>query len=113
MGARIYPNLLPQNSTLPAVRYARVAATRVSAMGADPGNAMARFQIDAWAATYDQARAVAAQVRLALQRWRQASAPKIEDTFFVNEIETVEPGAGDQKTFHRVALDFEIHHVDE
>lgn len=112
IGTRAYPLHLPQKPTLPAVTYARVSATRVSAMGADTGLVRPRFQIDVWAEKYitqgakTGAREVAEQVRAALQRWSTASGTIVQDTYFLNEVELFEP---DTETWH-IALDFEINY---
>jgi hypothetical protein len=51
-------------------------------MGSDTGVASALMQIDVWGETYASVAATARQVRLALQRWRDAStSPAILDSF--------------------------------
>ena len=109
---RIYPVTLPQNVEMPAVSYRRVSAERVSAMGADTGLVRARFQFDCWSGehengdsgTFDEAKAVAKQVRLALQRWRNTSGTVVQDTFMIGDQDLHEH---DTETYH-AALDFEI-----
>ena len=109
---RIYPVTLPQNVEMPAVSYRRVSAERVSAMGVDTGLVRARFQFDCWSGehkngdsgTFDEARAVAKQVRLALQRWRNTSGTVVQDTFMVGDQDLHE---SDTETYH-AALDFQI-----
>lgn len=107
VSARIYPLILPQKPTLPAVTYTRVSGERVSAMGADTVIARPRFQVSCFASTYASARAVAAQVRAALQRWRgTVGGVVIQDSFIESEIDLYED---DTKLYH-TALDFEIIH---
>lgn len=106
IATRVYPNVLPQNVTLPAISYRRVTAERISAMGSDSGVVRARFQFDVWAVSYADARAVTEQLRGALQRWRNASGTVIQDTFFLNEIDLYE----DETRVHHVAVDFEINY---
>ncbi len=109
---RIYRVRLPQDVTLPAVRFAKVAVERIGAMGADPGLARARYQFSCWANDPDQARDVAEQIRAALQRWRGTEAGVvIQDSFFETEVDLFEPDVGDptRGIFHR-AIDFEIVH---
>ena len=74
VASRVYPLHLPQRPTLPAVTYQRIDGPREHAMGADPGLAHPRIQVDSWAASYASAKAVATQVRGALQRWRGTAA---------------------------------------
>jgi hypothetical protein len=89
--SRIYPLILPQGCALPAVTYQRVAtAPREVAMGGDPGIASPRFQVTAWAGNFDEARAVAEQVRLALERWSD-SDNQVDDTYIVMEIDGYDP----------------------
>lgn len=104
IGTRLYPGAMPQKCTYPAVSYWRVAASRVPAMGADTGLVRARFQFDIWAEKYADARAVAAQVRAAYQRWRTTTGVTIQDIYFVGEVDLYE----DETRIHHAALDFEI-----
>ena len=72
VGTRIYPSILPQAVTLPAITYQKISAKRTHTMGDDPGLAKPRFQITCWADTPASARAVATQVQTALQNQRNA-----------------------------------------
>lgn len=74
VASRVYPLQLPQRPTLPAVTYRRIDGPREHAMGADPGLAHPRIQVDSWGASYADTKAVATQVRGALQRWRGIAA---------------------------------------
>lgn len=109
VGTRIGPNILPQSTTYPAISYRRVSAERASAMGADPGNVRARFQVDVFAETYASARAVAEQVRQALQRWTNNSGTVIQGTYYLNEVDLYE----DETQIHHLALDFEVNYLEE
>lgn len=104
IGTRLYPGVLPQKCTYPAVNYSRVFASRVSAMGADTGLVRARFQFDIWADTYAVARAIAEQVRLCYQRWSNTAGTVIQDIYFVGEVDLYE----DETRIHHAALDFEV-----
>jgi len=64
---RIYPLLLPQSPTFPAVVYLRVSGLRVQSHDGDSALQHPRFQFSCWAETYTEALAVAEQVRTALQ----------------------------------------------
>lgn len=70
VGSRIYPVRAPEGAARPFLVFQRVAATRETAFGADPGLARARMQVTAWADRYATAKAVATAVRQALQRYR-------------------------------------------
>ena len=111
---RARPNGLEQNETYPAISFQMISEDRRSAMGADIGIVHARWQIDCWdqddssGAGYDGAKALAEQVRQALQRWTNASGPKVFDTFLINAAEIPEPVID----ISRVSLDFMFHHTE-
>ena len=112
VASRIHPLTLPQNVTYPAVSYSKVSVERVRAMGADPGLALARFQVSCWATTYAAVRDVGEQVRAALQRWRgTVEGVVIQESFFENEVDLFEPAVGEptRGIYHR-ALDFTVIH---
>ena len=71
LGSRIYPLVLPQNVTYPAVVYQRITATRYSAFSRDTEPAMATIQVDVYGAKatgYGAFSVVTEAVRRALQR---------------------------------------------
>lgn len=90
---RIYPNQLPQRPTLPAVVYTRISTlfnpTRDSSRLERP-----RFQFDAWAATFGEARSVAQQLRAALPTLRQASNPRVDAVLLENDQDILEAEPG-------------------
>jgi hypothetical protein len=65
---RVYPLLMPQDGTLPAVVYQRIVGTREVTLADSGGSGVERvlFQLTSWATTLDAAHDVAEQVRLAL-----------------------------------------------
>lgn len=69
VASRIYPVVLPQTPTYPAVTFSVVSSQRTEGVYSDPGMARVRFQITCWALTYDGVKSLAEQVRLALQRY--------------------------------------------
>ena len=66
VSTRIYPDLMPQSPTLPAVVYQMISNVREERHGGQTGDARPRFQITCWASTALAAAAVATQVRLAV-----------------------------------------------
>lgn len=107
VAARIHPNLLPQNTPYPAISYRRVTAERPSAMGGDCGVVRGRFQFDVWAELYSDAVAVRAQLRLALQRWRNIAGTVVQDGFLLTQLDLFEPDSG-PNGLHHFADDYEI-----
>lgn len=104
VGTRIHPNVLPAGSTLPAITYFRVSATRVGALGADSGLAQARMQVSCWASTNLGMTALAKAVRDALKRLAPGaySGVTIEAIFQDDGPDIYEP---DSQTYQR-PLDF-------
>ncbi len=85
VGSRVYPLLLPENPTYPAVRYQQLGGARESAMGSDVGLVEARVQIDSYAETYAGARVAAEAVRAAMQRVRGTVASVVISAVFLDE----------------------------
>lgn len=102
---RIYPVKLPQKVTLPAVAYRRAATAREVLDGADPGIARVKFEVCACAGTWLEARQVAQQVRLALERWWD-DANGVQDSYIIDEYEDYDFEA---QAFLRVVLAEVVH----
>lgn len=66
VGTRIYPEKIPQEATLPAVAYARISARRARSHSGPGGLARPRIQVTCVAASYSEAKALAAATRKAL-----------------------------------------------
>jgi hypothetical protein len=69
VSTRIYPGIVPQRSSFPAVIYNEVTAARTHVMGADSGTVESTWQIDSYGQTYQAAREVATKVRQSLSRF--------------------------------------------
>ena len=95
---------------MPAVTYQRVDGDRESGMTAEHGMAHPRIQVDSWAATYAGVKAVATQVRGALQRYAGTVAGvTILDSFLERDTDLYEPGTGGVD-YYRVSMDYLIWH---
>lgn len=68
--ARVYPIVLPQDSTFPALTYQLISAPRELTHDGPSGVAWNRIQIDCWASTYLEAKQLATTVRRWLNGWR-------------------------------------------
>lgn len=85
VGNRIYPVVLPEDVTYPAVTYKRMSTVpNVSCMVEDTGLVRPRFQVAAWGSVYDDLVDIKEQVRSALKRW---STTGVQDTFVVEELD--------------------------
>lgn len=83
VGTRVYPVVLPQSPTYPAIRYQQTAGSREPAMGSNSGLVKTTVQIDSYSDTYEQARQVAEEVRSALQRFGGTVAGVVIESVFV------------------------------
>lgn len=109
VSTRVYPNVAPQNVTVPFVTYRRVSAVRPSGFGSDVGIVEARFQFDMYATTYSGARAVAEQVRAAFQRWTNSSGTVVYETRIENELESFD---AEPALLHRAVTDIVFHYAE-
>lgn len=68
VGTRIYPRLLPDEPTYPAVTYHRISGRNIRTLAPPTVAAVeARFQFSCWGLAYADARNVASQIEDALQ----------------------------------------------
>lgn len=65
-GDRIYPDRLPDPPTLPALVWQQISGPRLYHLGGAAGRSEPRYQVDCWAATKAQAKALSAAVRSSL-----------------------------------------------
>lgn len=89
VNTRIYPIIMPQGVTYPAVTYQRISAeSRESCMIEDVGFARTTFQVTAWGDTFKEVRTISEQLRQALQRW---TASGVQGTFILGEYDLYDP----------------------
>ena len=103
---RLYPMILPQPPTLPAVTYSRVSRSTVRDL-TGMAYRVSRFQFSCWAEKYGDAKAVAQAVRQALEDYvGDMGEFRIMDSTSVNEIDLSEPDTG----LYHVPVDVLITH---
>lgn len=66
---RVYPSVLPEGATLPALVYTRVSGPRVNAHDGYTGLANPRYQVTSHANSFGEMMSLAAQVRDAILNW--------------------------------------------
>lgn len=66
VAGRIYPVLLPQNPTYPAITYRLISDPREYSLDGADGLVEARYQIEAWAKLESQVDAIVEVIRLAM-----------------------------------------------
>lgn len=99
VGTRIYPLVLPQNPTLPAVTYFKVSRAGERTLGGpNPVLKQVRIQFSCWGSTYRSAKDVAEQVMMALQDYTGTmggtDGVKVLDANPVNERDIYEQNTG-------------------
>lgn len=63
---RVYPSILPQTPTLPAVSYARISAIPTYSLAGRSSLRHATIEINAWAMTYAEVKALAEAIEDAM-----------------------------------------------
>ena len=107
--ARIYPNKIPQEATLPAVAYQRVSTRRVKAHAAPTGLARVRVQVTCVARTYSEVKALAVVVRKALEGvMGTVGGLAVQGSW----LETDADEYGDAEGLHSVRQDFMLWHTE-
>lgn len=99
VSARVYPVLLPQTPTYPAISY-----QRISNSGTNGSTALreSRWQVNCWAATYAGAVSLSEAVKAAMEEHTDVSqTPGIKYSRIVNEFDDYDPDT----EIYRVILD--------
>lgn len=94
ISGRAYPSILPQGATLPCVAFSRISTAHENDLDGHAGLDNLRVQVDCYASTFDGARALAAQVKLAMD----ALGTRDGDRDLYESATSV----------HRVSLDFSV-----
>lgn len=112
VSARIYPEVLPQHATLPAITYNQVSANRVRALSGPAGKARRRISINSWGETYKSAHELADAVRQTLEPFFGSMAnTEVGSIMLDNEIDLFEEEAG-VTGIYRVVQDYIIGHLE-
>lgn len=111
VSTRIYPDVMPQPPTLPAVVYQMISNEREERHRGQTGDARPRFQITAWAVSAIAAAAVAEQIRLAVMAMDGTIATvDVHGVWNAGETRGLEIDDQTQVKRHYCALDFLIAH---
>lgn len=102
VGTRVYPLVLPQKCTFPAISYLRVSGGQQMNLSGYSRLEAPRIQVDAWAESYGQAKDLAAAIRAALL---SATDFKVSD---ISDRDLFE----DSSALFRVSTDFTVWHRD-
>jgi hypothetical protein len=110
VSSRIYPQIIPQNTSLPALEYEIISAPRGHHFTDMTDLVPARFQITAWSETYSNLRTISDAVRNAIDSLQETvGSVEIASCLMIDEVDLVEtvPGADQLRRYGR-ALDFRI-----
>lgn len=113
VSTRVYPMLVPQGATYPAISYQKISGNHVRALsGSTAGLANPRIQINCWARTYSAAKSLAEQVRLAMDGYAGSmGSESVNACFLMDERDQFEPSPGNEADrLYCTQLDFEVWH---
>lgn len=82
---RLYPDVFPENVTLPAVCYQRISTAPTYSRDSGPVLCMSRFQFDVLAADALTRRQVALTLGAALNGFKGIADPRVDATFIDND----------------------------
>ena len=103
--SRIYPLVLPQKVSYPAVTYQKIAGTFEHSMGGDSGFSYPDYQFVCFAKTYHEAKETAKTLRLCLQNLRiMVDDIYIQAVLIENEIDDYE----EDTEIYSVILEFRV-----
>ena len=113
-GTRVSPRRLPEGVTLPAVTYQMVTSPKVTTRDAGPASlAISLYQFTCYATTYAGARALAKQVRLALDGYQGtmggASGVRVDGAYVSDERD----GYTESLEMYQVQVDVMLQHAEE
>ena len=83
---KVYPLVMPEKSTLPAIVYTRIANNAQNVLEGGATIDQIRFQVDTYASTFFAARLLAAQVRSAMETAGFKATLQTEQDFFEVEV---------------------------
>lgn len=109
VSTRVYCDIIPSPATYPAVVYRVISETSDSGSTTNPTTNSALIQVESLAKTRMGTRAIALQVMLALNRWRQATSAgvSVDDCFFVTGIDMP---IGNVSDVYMTQSDFRLHY---
>lgn len=105
---RVYPELAPQDTTLPYIVYTRIDTDHNQTKSNTEGLARAQVQLNCVADTYDGAKDLANKVRIALgAATGSIGGITVHSTIVLGEVDSSEfPGDDTDKVRHRIVSDF-------
>jgi hypothetical protein len=107
--ARIYPIVLPQKPTYPAITYSKVSGERLHTLAGAAGRAMPRISISAWSDVgYASVQTLAAAIRASLDGFNGTLTTIQTNIILDNEIDFYE----DDTRVYRILQDYRLSHTE-
>jgi hypothetical protein len=110
VSTRIYPTFVPQGASMPAITYQRIVAVRDHVLDGTTEMVAATYQINCWAETYAETRALSDAVRAALDDYEgTVNSVVIQNIHLTDEDDLSDRLPGDDVlNRHAKRLDFEV-----
>jgi len=105
VSTRVYPLVMAQKTTLPAITYQTTALTPDRTLDGNTGRITATIQINAWAETHVEVKSLAEALRLALNDYSGAMG---SDTVQRSRVESEKDGWDDETQFYRVSMQITV-----
>ena len=111
VGTRIFPRMMPQGETLPAVVFSLIGSTSEPRLLGASGGVRALVQLDCYAETHIACNALGEQIRLALHGYSGTAGNSTIEAMLEAKRELFDaPTDASDVPAYRVSLDFEIWH---
>lgn len=98
VGSRVYPVELPQECTLPAVRYQLISRNELHVHVPSPLLTIRRYQVDGFAVSYASAKALEEALKLALYGFNRQAYACILSTFIESMRDESDPEVNEFST---------------
>jgi hypothetical protein len=99
VGTNIFPIIIPQGTAFPCISYQRISGMPANTLSGHSGLEEIDLQIDVWAKTYTEAKAIAKAVRAAMPA---------SGTPFSARLRMDEDLPGDDGTYFRVSMEYTV-----
>jgi hypothetical protein len=112
IGAKLYPEEIPQGTVLPAVSYIKISDVKDHTLTGQLENERPIFQFTAFSLTKAQARLVANQLKLAMKDYvGTLSGIEIQKIELQNELTNLDTTADGTVKVYSEDLEFEVNYV--
>jgi len=107
VSTRVYPEVMPQGVTYPAISYQRISTVRYNMLSGVDDFTQVRIQVDCWDSSYSGVKTLAAAVKSALDGVTVLGAETIQHCFMDSMVDLSQVD-GDRED-RRVSMDFMVY----